>query len=74
MGRCYSLLGDLDKSLQSFEKSLLLNQKDYETYGNIGRVHYNKGNYEEAVKWCEKSIEKGNDTANFWAFKGTCYI
>lgn len=26
------------------------------------------------MKWCDKSIVIGNETANVWAFKGTLFI
>lgn len=50
-------MGQLDKALESYRKSIELNPKDENPYNGIGNVYKAKGNIDESINWMQKSIE-----------------
>ncbi len=65
IGRVYDNLGNYEKALEFYNKSLDINLKTIgeihsetaTTYNNIGRVYYALGNYEKALEFYNKSLD-----------------
>jgi tetratricopeptide (TPR) repeat protein len=67
IGLCYYSLSDYKKAKACYEESLKIAKKienkteklkaTASAYNNIGLIHKAQGNYQEALKWCEKSVE-----------------
>ncbi len=62
LGILYQTRGDLDKAIEFYEKSLVINlelgskQGKIRNYGNLGEVYRIRGDLDKAVKFYEKSL------------------
>jgi hypothetical protein len=50
-------MGNFTDSIRDFKKSLLINNKFYEPYENIGKCYSNLGNNKKAIKYYELALE-----------------
>ncbi|RLB23007.1 MAG: hypothetical protein DRG73_06020 [Deltaproteobacteria bacterium] len=84
-GRCYYHLGKYDEAIKNLEKALSESKYGMDAKARLwlGRVYKAKGDeekaketLEDALKFCNKNIEKGDETGLHKAYllRGLCYL
>jgi tetratricopeptide (TPR) repeat protein len=49
--------GNFETAILKYQKALVYNAKSAVVYNNIGSAYNELGNYSEAIKYCEKSLQ-----------------
>lgn len=57
MGVSYMMVGELDEAIKQLNESIVQNEKKAESFYNIGWIWDEKGNYEKAIEFYERSLE-----------------
>jgi Tfp pilus assembly protein PilF len=76
-GRMCEELWLIDEALASYQKALKFADRDetiQATYGNLASLYINKGNFEEAKKWCLKGLERWPDDFKAKSNLGFCQL
>lgn len=71
-GECLELLGKRDEARESFEKSIELDKKNYESLSALGYINYQDERFEEAID-LYKRAEKIDKTAEIYKCLGLAY-
>lgn len=61
LGRAYSGLNQIDKAIETYKKSLELDNSISTTWNNIGCIYARQENYREAVKYFERALQCNPD-------------
>jgi tetratricopeptide (TPR) repeat protein len=61
---------DLEKSMIAVSKVLLKNPRDFEALAAKADLLYLGGRYEEALTWCERSLNENDENAFAWNTRG----
>jgi len=73
VGICYLLEGELNESLEHFNKAIELNPQMSEAWNNKGFVLEELGNYEGAIEAYNKSIELNPQMSEAWYNRACVY-
>jgi tetratricopeptide (TPR) repeat protein len=52
---------EFDKAIEHYQKAIDLDATDITFYTNMAAVHFEKKNFEDVLKWCEKAIDVGRE-------------
>ncbi len=65
LGAAYWYLGDIDKAINNFEKSLLF-KEDYALYKNIATLYYYQHNFTDSIKMYQKALSLNEADYQVW--------
>ena len=69
MGKTYSDKGDYPKALHAYQKAVLINAKDHETYCLMAELYQRQGNAQRELNSYKKAAKLGNKKAQQWLVK-----
>ena len=72
----YSMIGNLDKALECYEKALSLEPKQDHPYilKNLSCIYFDRGEYQNAILNSEKAIELGCKEGKVYFLLGNCFF
>jgi superkiller protein 3 len=73
LGAAYLGLGEEEKTIEFYQKTLEINPKHTDAHNNIGIVFYNQNRLKEAVASFQKAVEIEPDFANAHFYLGNAF-
>lgn len=74
LGECYEQIGDLEKAMDSYRKTLARNPEIPDAYWGIGKVLKKQGDCENALVYVEKALSIEADNADFLFTQGELFL
>lgn len=57
MGYCYYRIGKIENAVEAFSRSAALNGQFFWTSHNLAVIHFQKGDYDQAMFWVSRALE-----------------
>ena len=73
LGTCYFLLGNHTAAVAEFKRTLEINDRHSPSYKAVGVILIERGDYQLAVKYLEKSIKLNPGNADAWESLGMAF-